>query len=159
MRKQYILYILFAVICTFINIGSQLLVEYLISPINQLQTIVYTNTDKSIRIFDIIKIIIGTGLGFMSKFILDKFFVFKEKHENIAHTFRQMILYGIMAVFTTFIFWSFQISFKLLFDFTFAEEIGAVIGLGIGYTVKFLLDRKFVFIPQENIEQSKLNLS
>jgi putative flippase GtrA len=159
MKKKYLLYIIFAIICTIINIGSQLLTELLISPVNILQTVVYTNLEKSLRVYDIIKIIVGTGLGFMSKFILDKFFVFREKYENISHTFKQIIVYGILAVFTTLIFWSFQISFKLLFTFIYAEEVGAVIGLGIGYTIKFFLDRKFVFIPQVNKEQSKLNLS
>jgi putative flippase GtrA len=154
MRKQYILYILFAVICTFINIGSQLVTEYFISSIEVLQRIIYSSSDGSLRIYDIIKILVGTGLGFMSKFILDKFFVFRERHENIGHTFRQMVIYGLMAVFTTLIFWSFQVAFKLLFSFTFAEQVGAVIGLGIGYTVKFFLDRRFVFIPhQEKVSE------
>jgi len=54
-----------------------------------------------------------------------------------------ILLYTIFAVFTTLIFWTTQLLFRLYIGF---EYIGMIIGLTIGYTIKFLLDRKYVFV-------------
>lgn len=50
-----------------------------------------------------------------------------------------------MGVFTTFIFWGFEIGFDLIFKTEMAKYIGAVFGLSIGYIIKYFLDKKFVF--------------
>ena len=50
-----------------------------------------------------------------------------------------------MGVFTTLIFWGFEITFDYIFNNENAKYAGAVIGLSIGYIVKYLLDKKFVF--------------
>ena len=163
-RNQYFLYIAFAVICIFVNLGSQIIVELILRPVDALNVVVYektvveeslTETDdeelietdtKPVKLYDLIKIAVGTILGFMTKFVLDKFFVFREKQKSISHTFKQIIIYGFLAVFTTLIFWSFQLGFKLVFGSGVIEYIGAVLGLAIGYTIKFFLDKKFVFV-------------
>lgn len=169
-KNQYLLYIAFAVICIFVNLGSQIIIEAILSPIQVLDVVVYEKTfveeglvetdadtgdenaievdTKPVKLYDLIKIAVGTILGFVTKFILDKFFVFKEKQESLTHTFKQIIIYGFLAVFTTIIFWSFQLGFKLLFGSGVVEYIGALLGLAIGYTVKFFLDKKFVFIKK-----------
>jgi putative flippase GtrA len=163
-RNQYFLYIAFAVICIFVNLGSQIIIELILRPVDALNVVVYektvveeslTETDdeelietdtKPVKLYDLIKIAVGTILGFMTKFVLDKFFVFREKQKSISHTFKQIIIYGFLAVFTTLIFWSFQLGFKLVFGSGVIEYIGAVLGLAIGYTIKFFLDKKFVFV-------------
>jgi len=87
----------------------------------------------------------GIIAGFLVKFILDKFVVFKEKHKNFVHTLTQFFIYGALALITTFIFLAFEIAFKIIFDFNNSEIIGGFIGLVIGYTLKFFLDKIFVF--------------
>ncbi len=95
--------------------------------------------------------IIATIIAFIFKYLVDKIFIFKDKTKylSIIH-FRQIFLYGFFAVFTTIIFWFTELSFKYLFSFKNSHLIGAVIGLAIGYTIKFLLDKKFVFMEINN---------
>lgn len=140
MKKEYILYMGFAAICTGVNIGSQYILKTLLSQINTLHVLFLGQ-----ELYFYIQLCIGTFLGFVTKFVLDKFIVFKEKHKNMGHTFKQFLLYAFNAVFTTMIFWGFEFSFKFAFTFEHSELIGGLIGLAIGYTVKFFLDRKFVF--------------
>lgn len=86
----------------------------------------------------------GTLAGFIFKFLVDKFIVFEEKMESFEATSRQASLYLGFAIITTIIFWGFEFGFKILFSGDW-YLIGGIIGLAIGYTVKFLLDRKYVF--------------
>ncbi|MGJ0355683.1 GtrA family protein [Aliarcobacter cryaerophilus] len=87
----------------------------------------------------------GTLTGLIAKYILDKKYIFyyvvKDKKENS----QKFILYSIMGVFTTLIFWGFEIGFDYIFDSEIAKYIGAIIGLSIGYITKYFLDKKFVF--------------
>ena len=87
----------------------------------------------------------GTLTGLIAKYILDKKYIFyyvvKDKKENS----QKFILYSIMGVFTTLIFWGFEIGFDYIFDSEIAKYIGAIIGLSIGYVTKYFLDKKFVF--------------
>ncbi|MEL6702576.1 MAG: GtrA family protein, partial [Pseudomonadota bacterium] len=46
---------------------------------------------------------------------------------------------------TTMIFWGTETAFWLIWDTDIMRELGAVIGLSIGYVVKYNLDRRFVF--------------
>ena len=50
-----------------------------------------------------------------------------------------------MGLATTAIFWSMETVFWIIWETNFMREVGAVIGLAIGYTIKFNLDRRFVF--------------
>lgn len=90
--------------------------------------------------------IIATIIAFIFKYLVDKIFIFKDKtkYMSIMH-FKQILLYGFFAVFTTIIFWFTELTFKYFFSFKNSHYLGAVIGLVIGYTIKFFLDKKFVF--------------
>ncbi|OHD25925.1 MAG: hypothetical protein A2086_13215 [Spirochaetes bacterium GWD1_27_9] len=142
-KLQFILYIIFAIISTFINIATQVGVESILLWLNidGFSTIIFKNI--TINLF--IKMSIATIVAFVFKFIVDKIIIFKDKAKEVKENLRQVIFYGFFAVFTTFIFWGTELFFKFFFSFPFSEYVGAVIGLTIGYTVKFLLDRKFVF--------------
>lgn len=87
----------------------------------------------------------GTLTGLIAKYILDKkyifYYVIKDKKEDS----QKFILYSIMGIFTTLIFWGFEIGFDYIFDSEIAKYIGAIIGLSIGYITKYFLDKKFVF--------------
>lgn len=141
---------IFAAVCTFINLGSQFLMGVLLAPVDILNRILFT-----LKLNFLIQLATGTILGFLAKFILDKFVVFQEKHESAAGTVKQIFIYGLLAVVTTIIFWAFEIGFEKLFHFEQADLVGGFIGLVIGYTVKFFLDRKFVFPDKRQVAGEK----
>ena len=88
---------------------------------------------------------IGTLAGLVLKYILDKKYIFYHKPKNKKDDGIKFLLYSLMGVFTTFIFWGFEIGFDFFFNGEIAKYIGAVVGLSIGYITKYFLDKKFVF--------------
>jgi putative flippase GtrA len=88
---------------------------------------------------------VGTGAGLVSKYILDKKFIFYHKPETKAEDAKKFAVYTFTGIFTTIIFWGTEIAFDLIFDFDWAKYLGAIIGLSIGYVVKYFLDKKYVF--------------
>ncbi len=50
-----------------------------------------------------------------------------------------------MGIFSTLIFWSTETIFWLIWGTNNMREIGALIGLSLGYVIKYNLDRRFVF--------------
>ncbi len=87
----------------------------------------------------------GTLAGLILKYILDKKYIFYHKPKNKKDDGKKFALYSLMGVFTTFIFWGFEIGFDFAFHSEIAKYIGAILGLSIGYVVKYFLDKKFVF--------------
>lgn len=153
---------LFASVSTFVNIISQVMTKIIFSNISFFNRILIykgemfvlgfsLNFSQDITIVFLLQMFNGIIAGFLTKFILDKFIVFKEKHKNIIHTFMQFFIYGALALITTFIFLVFEVGFKILFDFYYSEIIGGFLGLVIGYTVKFFLDKMFVFKSESAI--------
>jgi len=55
-----------------------------------------------------------------------------------------------MGVFTTVIFWGFEIGFNYIFTNPQAKYVGAIVGLSIGYIIKYFLDKKFVFTEKKS---------
>ena len=87
----------------------------------------------------------GTLAGLVLKYILDKKYIFFHTPKSRADDGKKFFLYSLMGVFTTFIFWGFEIGFDVAFESQNAKYVGALIGLSIGYIVKYFLDKKFVF--------------
>ena len=128
-------YFIFACIATSLNIGTQ-----------KLFFVLYThNNDYSIYI----AMLLGTVIGFITKYFLDKNFIFYYKADSGKQNFFLFVLYSAMGVVTTVIFWGTELLFDYLFPFDEAKYIGAIIGLSIGYTSKYFLDKKFVFKPNK----------
>jgi putative flippase GtrA len=144
MKREYVFYMLFAALCTLVNLGSQYGIKKLLKPVQLLHYKLF-----NLELFFIIALLTGTILGFSAKFVLDKFIVFREKHKTLGHTFTQIFIYGLLAFVTTAIFWGVEILFRVIFLFENREIVGGLIGLAIGYTVKFFLDKRFVFIGRE----------
>lgn len=94
-------------------------------------------------------LLVGTAAGLITKYYLDKKFIFYYKTQNIREDIGKFFLYSAIGAITTIIFWGFELGFDYLFKFESAKFIGAVIGLMIGYFVKYNLDKKFVFINEE----------
>ena len=92
-----------------------------------------------------IAMFIGTLAGLVVKYILDKKYIFKYETKTKKEDGQKFLLYSLMGVFTTIIFWGFEIGFDYFFSNENAKYIGALIGLSIGYIIKYFLDKKFVF--------------
>lgn len=147
-RLQYFLYISFAVLATLINIGIQKGMELFCGEFllwKFYNTLIYMNSKISYGL--ILQMGIATIISFIFKYIVDKLIIFKDRTSYFSNAhFKQVLFYGFFAIFTTLIFWTAELSFKKFFMFPNSQYVGAVIGLSIGYTVKFLLDRKYVFV-------------
>jgi putative flippase GtrA len=130
--KLALLYTLFAVIATLANIGSQ---------------------EVSIRAYDgtfgiPLSVFVGTGVGLVVKYVLDKRWIFGFRADNVAHDTKTFALYTVMGLATTAVFWGFEFAFHALFQSKEMRYLGGVIGLAIGYLTKYQLDKRYVFPPQ-----------
>lgn len=127
--KLLIKYIIFAIVSTLIN----LLFQYLS----------FTIYNGFLALY--LAIFLGTLSGLILKYILDKKYIFHHEPKNKKDAGKIFFLYSLMGVFTTFIFWGFEIGFNYIFENENAKYFGALIGLTIGYIIKYFLDKKFVF--------------
>jgi len=87
----------------------------------------------------------GTLVGLVAKYLLDKRWIFGDRAAGLRAHGRRFSLYTATGVVTTAIFWGMETGFWLAWGTEAAREAGAVIGLAIGYVVKYRLDRRFVF--------------
>lgn len=87
----------------------------------------------------------GTLVGLILKYALDKRWIFFDRAGGLQAHGRKFTLYTLMGLVTTVIFWGTETAFWLIWQTDLMREAGAVIGLAIGYTVKYNLDRRFVF--------------
>lgn len=87
----------------------------------------------------------GTGVGLVLKYFLDKRWIFEDLSSGVKEHGKKFSLYTAMGIFTTAIFWGTETGFWLVWQTDMMRELGAVIGLSIGYVVKYCLDRRFVF--------------
>lgn len=87
----------------------------------------------------------GTLAGLVIKYLLDKRWIFHDFSQGIEAHGKRFSLYALMGVATTAIFWGTETLFWIVWQTHTARELGAVIGLAIGYVVKYRLDRRFVF--------------
>ncbi len=128
-------YTIFAILATAVNIGAQ---------------------DLSIRLYDgpwglHTAMIFGTLVGLLLKFILDKYYIFFDQSKGISGNSKQFILYSFMGIATTIIFWATELSFDYFFKTKTMRYTGALIGLTIGYLVKYRLDKQFVFTKVKRV--------
>ena len=91
-----------------------------------------------------ISVIVGTGVGLVVKYILDKRYIFRFKARNAVHDAHTFVLYTVMGLATTVIFWGFEFGFQYLFATKEMRYLGGALGLAIGYVAKYLLDKRFV---------------
>lgn len=92
----------------------------------------------------------GTLAGLITKYLLDKKYIFAFKTRSTHESVKTFIGYGMTGVATTLLFWSFELGFEALIGGKTARYLGAIIGLAIGYGVKYRLDKRYVFLPQES---------
>ena len=90
-------------------------------------------------------LVIGTLTGLVTKYILDKRYIFNYKATSKRDDLRKFGLYSLMGVFTTIIFWGTEMAFYYAFACNGAQYVGGALGLIVGYIFKYLLDRRYVF--------------
>jgi putative flippase GtrA len=122
-------YIVFAIVSTGVNLSFQYVSFWVYKGFGSLYLAMF----------------LGTLAGLVVKYILDKKYIFFHIPKSKKDDGKKFLLYSLMGVFTTFIFWGFEIGFDYIFKSEAAKYIGAIIGLSIGYIVKYFLDKKFVF--------------
>lgn len=125
-----VLYIAFAGLSTVLNIGAQMISMALYAGPRAVE----------------LSILMGTVVGLPLRYILEKRFIFAFKSRGMAHDGRLFVLYGFMGVFTTAVFWGVEYAFHLLFRTDAMRYAGGIIGLAIGYFLKYQLDKKYVFV-------------
>jgi putative flippase GtrA len=94
-------------------------------------------------------ILAGTGTGLITKYILDKLFIFNHTSSSPRDAIKNISGYTLTGVFTTALFWASELGFAALFGTEAARITGAVLGLAVGYGIKYQLDKRFVFIPRD----------
>lgn len=87
----------------------------------------------------------GTVVGLILKYILDKRWIFYDLGTGVKNHGRKFSLYTAMGLVTTAIFWGMETAFWLIWQTDMMRELGAILGLSVGYVVKYNLDRRYVF--------------
>lgn len=91
----------------------------------------------------------GTIVGLVIKYILDKRWIFYDLETGVRNHGRKISLYTAMGLITTAIFWGTETAFWLIWQTDMMRELGAILGLSVGYVVKYNLDRRFVFTDRQ----------
>jgi putative flippase GtrA len=91
----------------------------------------------------------GTVVGLFIKYLLDKRWIFYDLAPGIKNHSRKFSLYTASGIVTTAIFWGTEAAFWLVWRTDVMRELGAVIGLTIGYVIKYNLDQRFVFTERQ----------
>ena len=132
-RNTIFKYTFFAIIATFANLITQ--------------RIVISFGQTNIYLF--LAILSGTFIGLLIKFLLDKKWIFRDKSSGLRLQSLKFGKYSIMGIITTLIFWSFETSFWFIWKTKNMREVGALIGLALGYIIKYNLDKRFFFSKKE----------
>lgn len=129
LTKLAVNYAILALIATAANIGAQDLVTH-----------VYSGT------FDIVaSVAIGTGVGLVVKYILDKRYIFCFRARSVTHDTQTFARYTFMGLASTVVFWGIELGFHYIFETKEMRYLGGIIGLVIGYLIKYSLDKRYVF--------------
>ena len=123
------LYALFALLSTAANIGAQ---------------------DIWLRVWRgpyaiTLSVLAGTAVGLIVKYVLDKRYIFGYAPKSLADDGKTFVLYTLMGLLTTLVFWGFEFGFHAVFGTDELRYLGGAIGLAIGYVAKYQLDKRFVF--------------
>lgn len=107
--------------------------------------------------FDItLSIFAGTGAGLITKYYLDKNYIFFFQAANLKKNSKVFFLYTLMGILTTLIFWSFEVGFQIIFQSKTMRYLGAGLGLIVGYYIKYRLDRRFVFVGDKTYRSDEV---
>ena len=127
--KKLFLFVFFAAISTLLNLLTQRVIL----------------SFKKTNLYFLIAVLLGTLVGLITKFFLDKNYIFFDDNNHISNLKKKFGLYTLMGAFSTIIFWGTESIFWIIWRTENMREIGAVLGLTIGYVIKYRLDKNYVF--------------
>ena len=134
---QTVKYFAFAILCTMLNLGTQFwILEWIDHSYFGFSHYDYLLT---------FAIVCGTFVGLISKFFLDKSYVFMDPRDSIHNEASKFFLYSSLGVVTTLLFWTVEWTFYILWKNPISKYLGGALGLGAGYCLKYFLDRRYVF--------------
>jgi putative flippase GtrA len=122
-------YALFALAATLVNLGVQRLASAM----------------WPWRMRDLAALAAGTGAGLVVKYLLDSRWIFAFRGRGTVQDLRAFVGYAATGVLTTGIFWAVELGFLSAFRAEWARYAGGAVGLCLGYTAKYFLDKRFVF--------------
>ncbi|MBY8988037.1 MAG: GtrA family protein [Candidatus Lokiarchaeota archaeon] len=151
-KKQMVLYFIFAACMIVLNYFIQKVNEFVIAPyicstLGSIEffQVLYCST-SSIDMPELIGSIAAIGITYIIKFFLDKYIVFKKSSLKIKETSQEFLKYFGFAILTTIE--NIGIQFLLTNFFNAPLELSVIIALTIGYITKFFLDKKYVFTKE-----------
>jgi putative flippase GtrA len=127
----------FAIIAIMANIGSQILCLWIYAGMAAIP----------------LSIAVGTGVGLVVKFVFDRLWIFQNSQRNAVHIVHTFWLYTLTGQATTLLFWVIEYGFHLFFASAAMRYLGGVLGLVLGYWLKYHLDARWVFGPRETQEE------
>ncbi|MGE4170296.1 MAG: GtrA family protein [Candidatus Margulisiibacteriota bacterium] len=127
--KKTLYYAAFAALSIALNLGAQVMVHGLYRGVGELY----------------LGLVIGTGVGLLSKYVLDKRFIFEAEVDRKRDHAKLFFLYSVMGVATTAVFWGAELVADWAWTHPWSRYIGGGFGLVMGYWIKYHLDRRFVF--------------
>ena len=125
----YIRYIVFALIAILVNLFTQ-------------RTVLRLSSFEHVLFF---AVFVGTLVGLIVKYLLDSRWIFNSVKTSAQKQKKEFFFYTLTGIVTTALFWGAEFSFWLIWQTEVMREIGAVLGLGVGYYAKFHLDSRYVF--------------
>lgn len=151
-KKQMILYFIFAACMIVLNYIIQKINELVIAPFVcgtlgsiEFFQIMYCST-SIINMPELIGSIAAVGITYIIKFFLDKYIVFKKSSLKLKETSQEFLKYFGFAILTTIE--NIGIQFLLTNFFYTPLEVSFIVALSIGYITKFFLDKKYVFTKE-----------
>lgn len=93
-------------------------------------------------------ILVGTAAGLLTKYLLDKRYIFQFSTVNARQNSRVFVLYAAMGLLTTVLFWTVEGGFNWFFGTSAMRYVGAALGLTAGYAAKYQLDKRYVFVAR-----------
>lgn len=122
-------YIIFCILAIFVNLSIQRVTFYFF--------------DHDLTFY--VAILFGTCAGLLFKYYLDQRWIFYEIRKGLKQQSKNFIIYTSFSVLTTLIFWGSEAFFWFVYETEYMREIGAILGLTLGYIIKYQLDKNFVF--------------
>ncbi len=88
----------------------------------------------------------GTCVGLVVKYWLDKRYIFRCRTPAVSLYGATFVIYAVVGLMTTIIFWGFELAFHVWFDgVPSMRYLGGCVGLILGYWTKYQLDKRYVF--------------
>jgi putative flippase GtrA len=150
LSRQIIFYFLFAFLMVLLNIFLQNVHKYYVVPFISLN---FGHIDLIARFYlstnpydlpELIGSAIAVIITYITKFLLDKFIVFQKSQTTIQQTGKEFMIYFSFAILTTILNIGIQFLLRLFTPESWIT-FRIFIALTVGYIVKFILDRRFVF--------------